>query len=121
MRFIPTLFHGMADYVVGFVVMILPFMLGLQDTPRVTLFLLGAIVILYSLGTDYELGAIRFLRIRFHLVLDALFGVAMLAAPWIVSFPSDARWPVYAIGVLALVLAATTEIRAVGTAAPDHT
>jgi hypothetical protein len=116
MRFIPTMLHGVADYIVGLLVIGLPFFLGLQDTPRTVLVVLGVIVILYSLATDYELGAVRFLRIRFHLLLDGLFGAAMLISPWLFNFPVDSRWPVYVIGVLALVLTMTTQIRAEGTA-----
>jgi hypothetical protein len=81
MRFIPTMLHGVADYLVGILVVGLPLFLGLHDTPRAVLVALGIIVILYSLATDYELGAVRFLKIRFHLLLDALFGVAMLVSP----------------------------------------
>ncbi|MET3858589.1 hypothetical protein [Rhizobium sp. OAE497] len=116
MRFIPTMLHGFADYIVGLLVIGLPFFLGLQDTPCTVLVVLGVIVILYSLATDYELGAVRFLRIRFHLLLDGLFGAAMLISPWLFNFPVDSRWPVYVIGVLALVLTMTTQIRAEGTA-----
>jgi hypothetical protein len=119
MRFIPIMLHGVADYIVGIVVVGLPFFLGIHDTPRTVLVVLGIIVILYSLATDYELGAVRFLRIRFHLLLDALFGVAMLMSPWLFEFPLESHWPVYVIGVLALVLTMTTKIRAEGTAATN--
>jgi hypothetical protein len=119
MRFVPTQFHGIVDYLVGLLVIALPFFLGLTAGPRVVLIILGVAVILYSLLTDYELGAVRFLRIRFHLLLDALFGISMLISPWLFDFPAESRWPVYVIGVLALVLAMTTQIRAEGTAATD--
>ena len=116
MRFIPTLVHGVIDYIVGLVVIALPFMLGFQGATRLTLVALGIIAILYSLITDYELGAVRYLRVRFHLLLDIVFAVAMLALPSLLEFPPDLRWPNYLIGVAALVLVATTEIRATGTA-----
>jgi hypothetical protein len=119
MRFIPTMLHGVADYLVGILVVGLPLFLGLHDTPRAVLVALGIIVILYSLATDYELGAVRFLKIRFHLLLDALFGVAMLVSPWLFDFPAASRVPVYVIGVLALAFTMTTQIRAEGTAATD--
>jgi hypothetical protein len=115
MRFIPTMLHGLADYLVGIVVIALPFYFGWTDAPRNTFLALGAFVILYSLVTDYELGLLRYLRIRFHLLLDALFGIAMLAAPTLLDLPADARTPVYAIGVLALLLVFVTKVRAQGT------
>jgi hypothetical protein len=116
MRFIPTLFHGIADYVVGLLVLALPYLLALSGSTRIFFIVMGVAVLIYSLMTDYELGVVRFLRIRFHLLLDALFGVAMLLAPWAFTIPDQARWPVYIIGVLAIALALTTEIRAIGTA-----
>jgi hypothetical protein len=118
MRFVPTMLHGIADYVVGFIVIGLPFYFELSGTPRMVLIALGIIVILYSLLSDYELGAVRFLRIRSHLLLDAIFGVAMLLSAWLFDFPNT-RWPIYAIGVVALILAVITQIRAEGTAATN--
>jgi hypothetical protein len=115
MRFVPTMLHGLIDYLVGIVVIGLPFHLGWTGVTRTTLVALGALVIVYSLLTDYELGLVRFLRIRFHLLLDALFGLAMLAAPMLLDLPAHSRTPVYVIGVLALLLVFTTKIRAHGT------
>ncbi|WP_037078787.1 hypothetical protein [Neorhizobium vignae] len=65
MRFVPTLVHGVIDYIVGLIAIALPFMLVL---------------------------------------------------PSLLDFPPDFRWPSYLVGVAALFLAATTEIRASGTA-----
>jgi hypothetical protein len=116
-RFIPTLAHGIADYVVGLIVIALPFILGLDGTPRLALIAIGIVVLIYSLATDYELGAVRYLRIRFHLMLDVVFGVVMLLLPVLLDLPGTRHWPFYVLGVLALVLSATTKIRAEGTAA----
>jgi hypothetical protein len=71
MRFIPTTAHGLADYIVGLMVMGLPFLFGWTGATRVTFASLGILVICYSLLTDYEFGLIRVFRIRFHLLLDA--------------------------------------------------
>jgi len=121
MRVVPTLFHGIVDYLVGLLVIALPFVLDLTGGPRVVLIILGAAVILYSFLTDYELGAVRFLRIRFHLLLDAVFGISMLISPWLFDVPAARRWPIYFIGALALVLTMITQTRAAGTAATDKT
>lgn len=116
-RFVSTLAHGFLDYLVGLIVIGLPFVLDTTGGVRWSLMALGIFVILYSLLTDYELGAVRFLRIRFHLVLDVLFAVSMLALPWVLPLPSQASWPFYVIGLAGLLLAATTKVRAEGTAA----
>jgi hypothetical protein len=115
MRLILTTAHGLADYVVGLIVVGLPFYFVWTGATRVAFVTLGLFVILYSLLTDYELGLVRALRIRFHLVLDALFGLAMLATPTLLHLPNSSRIPVYVIGALALILSVTTKIRAQGT------
>lgn len=43
-----------------------------------------------------------------------------LALPSFLDFPRDLRWTNYLIGAAALVLVATTEIRATGTADHDN-
>jgi hypothetical protein len=115
MRVVPTILHGIVDYVVGAIVCGLPFYYGWTGTPRTTFVACGAFVIVYSMLTDYEAGLFRFLRIRFHLLLDAIFGMAMLFLPSLLDLQAAERLPVYVIGVLALALAATTKIRAQGT------
>ncbi|MGF9567770.1 hypothetical protein AAIH70_30230 [Neorhizobium sp. BT27B] len=118
MRVIPTTVHGFADYLVGVFVFALSFLLGEEGAVQIALIAMGVFVLIYSAMTDYELGAIRFLRIRFHLMLDALFGVAMILLPLTFDMTGAARWPFYLLGILALALALTTKIRADGTAAP---
>jgi hypothetical protein len=93
----------------------LPFYFGWTGMDRVAFIACGAFIILYSLLTDYELGLVRFLRIRFHLLLDALVGIAILASPALLNLPADQRVPLYAIGILALLLVFITKVRAEGT------
>ena len=114
MRFIPTRAHGVFDYLVGFDLIGLPVGFDVSGNGRVALVALGGFVILYSLLTDYEFGAVRFLKLRFHLFLDASSasrcwpypGLAWLLLNWLIS----------AIGLLSLFLAATSKVRALGTA-----
>lgn len=117
MRFIPTKIHGVADYIVGLLVIGLPYLFNLVGSSVSYFTIIGIAAILYSLFTDYELGVIRVLRIRFHLLLDAVFGLFMLAAPLLFDLPRQASWTSYLIGALALLLVVTTNTRAVGTAA----
>jgi hypothetical protein len=114
MRFISRMLHGLADYAVGLIVMVLPFYFGWTGPERAAFVALGAFVILYSLLTDYEMGLIRLLRIRVHLLLDALFGIVLLAMPTLFEIYAGAL-SVYVIGALALPFAATTKTRAHGT------
>lgn len=114
MRFIPTIAHRLADYLVGLIVIAMPIYFAWTGSARIFFMTLGA-VICYSMLTDYELGLVKILRIRFHLLLDALFGIAMLAAPTLLNLPIDSRGIVYVIGALSILLSFTTKIRAHGT------
>jgi hypothetical protein len=109
--------HGVLDYLFGLLVIALPFILGLQGLQKWALVVIGMLVVVYSAATDYEMALVRYLRIRFHLLLHAVFGLAMLLTPWLLDIPANARWPNYVLGVLAFVLVAVTEVRALGTAA----
>ena len=115
MRFIPTALHGAAGYIVGLLLACLPLLLDWSGTGRHVFVGMGLFVIVYSACTDYELGLYRFLRIRFHLLLDGVLGVALLFAPRFLRLPETQHTLIYAIGVLALFLVVTTRIRAQGT------
>ena len=115
MRFIPTIAHRLADYLVGLIVIAPPSYFAWTGSARIFFMMLGVAVICYSLLTDYELGLVRILRIRFHLLLDALFGFVMLAAPTLLNLRSDGRLTVYVIGALSILLSFTTKIRVHGT------
>ena len=47
---------------------------------------LGAGAIIYSLMTDYELGATKGISMRTHLTLDLVSGILLAASPWIFGF-----------------------------------
>lgn len=93
MRFVSTRIHGILDYLVGIFVLLFPLTFELQGAQRWTLIAIGLAVILYSALTDYEVDVVRFLRIRFHLLLDAVFDIALLPIPWLLDFPLEDRWP----------------------------
>jgi hypothetical protein len=114
MRFVPTSVHGVADYVVGLLLVAFPIFLRWPETARLCFMAMGLFTIFYSAVTDYEFGVYRYLRIRFHLFLDAIVGILLLLSPVILHIPENHHAPVYALGVLAIVLAATTRVRAEG-------
>jgi len=116
MRFIPTVLYRVLDYLLGLVLIVLPFGFGTRSPALITLIALGSFAIVYSLFTDYELGAVRFLWVRFHLAPDTVFGIVMIFIPTAFDLPGAIAWPVYFIGFFAILLAAITKIRATGTA-----
>jgi hypothetical protein len=93
MRFIETRTHGYLDYIMGIILIAAPFLLGFDRGGAETWVpvVLGAGAILYSLMTDYELGAARMISMRTHLMLDLMSGIVLAISPWLFGF-ADYIW-----------------------------
>ena len=93
MRFIPTKVHGYLDYLVGALLIAAPWLFDFARGGAETWVpvVLGAGAILYSLITDYELGASKTISMRTHLTLDLISGIVLAASPWIFGF-ADYVW-----------------------------
>ena len=61
---------------------------------------LGAGAIIYSLMTDYELGATKGISIRTHLTLDLVSGILLAASLWIFGFADYVYMPHLILGIL---------------------
>lgn len=93
MRFLSTRVHGVLDYVVGLILVLLPRLLGFQTGgPEQKIpMILGVSALVYSLITRYEFGLIKVLPFRFHLTLDFFSGVILATSPWVFDF-ADRVW-----------------------------
>jgi hypothetical protein len=102
MRFISTKIHGYLDYSMGFLLMVSPWLLSFaQGGPETYLpVLLGLMVIVYSLMTDYELGAVRWIPMSWHLGLDFGSGLLLAASPWLFGFAGAVYVPHLILGLL---------------------
>lgn len=110
MRFLSTRAHGVLDYATGALLVALPWVAGFanggpeQWVPVGA----GAAILLYSLLTDYELGAVRKLGVPVHLFLDMLGGVFLAASPWLLDFDQRVWIPHVAVGVFEVLAALLT-------------
>jgi hypothetical protein len=111
MRFIPTSVHAVADYLVGFGMILLAFISGAEGAGFAAFVLLGLLAVVYALMTDYELGWKPYLTMPTHLALDAVFAVVMLLLPLVVTLPPLLATASLVIAVMAMVLVATTRMR----------
>lgn len=111
MRFIETKTHGYLDYIMGILLIAAPwifdFAMGGAETWIPVI--LGAGVILYSLFTDYELGASRQLSMRTHLMLDLLGGAFLAVSPWLFGFADEVWQPHLIFGILEMGAALFTK------------
>jgi hypothetical protein len=110
MKFIPTWFHGILDYVVGIALLLAPMIFGFSQYGGAAVFiphLLGALLIIYSLITKYELGLIKILPMPVHLVIDFIAALFLAVSPWLFGFdilPANAWVPHVVVGIVVLLV-----------------
>jgi hypothetical protein len=111
MRFLPTHVHGVLDYVGGLLLMAAPWIFGFASDGVETSvpIAMGALVLLYSLLTRYELGVIPTIPMVGHLWMDGLGGAFLAASPWVFGFADIVWWPHMAIGLFEVIAALTTK------------
>ncbi len=113
MGYISTRMHGLADYGVGVLLIIAPYIFGFatggieQWLPM----LLGLAVIVYSMLTRYEWGLLPIIRMPVHIGLDIGGGVLLAVSPWLFGF-ADIVWaPHLLLGLIEIGTAAATSRR----------
>jgi hypothetical protein len=111
MRFIPTRVHGLIDYIWGLVVGTSPWVFGFTDNGPATYvaWIFGIGAILYSLGTNYEVGLVPVISVPVHLILDLAAGAVLAASPWIFGFADRVFWPHLVFGLFSVAAGLTTE------------
>ena len=111
MRVIPTNVHGILDYVIGIALIAAPWLFGFYagGAESWVPIILGAGVIVYSLCTDYEAGAVKALSMPAHLGLDVAGGVLLAASPWLFGFSDIIVWPHLVVGILEIGAGLMTE------------
>lgn len=107
---LPTRIHGMLDYLLGALLIASPWVLGFGVGGAETWVPvgLGALLLLYSLFTDYELGLVKRLQVPAHLLLDALGGLLLAVSPWLFGFDTHVWMPHVVLGLAEVVVAAVT-------------
>ena len=78
MRIIPTRMHGMMDYLIGVLLIASPWIFGFANesgTAKWTFIIVGAVILLTSLMTNYELGVMHVVPMHMHLWADAIAGL----------------------------------------------
>jgi hypothetical protein len=101
MKVIPTKVHGVLDYLVGILLIASPWLFNFARDGAETWVpvVLGTGAIIYSLITDYELGAASVISMRTHLGLDMVSGVFLALSPWIFGFNEFVYLPHLILGL----------------------
>lgn len=110
MRFIPTRFHGVIDYVVGLLFILAPWLFGFSDVGAATwaIVAVGIIVLVQTVFTDFEVGLIHKIPMRTHLMMDFALGLILALSPWILNFDERVFMPHLVGGVFSILASLTT-------------
>ena len=111
MRFLSTKVHGILDYLLGILLIASPWLLNFSSGGPETWVpvVLGAIVVIYSLMTEYELGVFKIISMDAHLALDLWSGILLAASPWLFGFYEWVYLPHLILGVLGTGASLTTQ------------
>ena len=89
MKFVTKQIHAFLDYPVAIALIGLPFLLGLGESSPLAFQLslvTGIAAFILTILTDHQLGVIKVLSYKFHLIVDALVGVTFVIAPFVLGF-----------------------------------
>jgi SPW repeat len=84
--------HGMLDYPAGILLIAAPWIFGFSDVGGAAVAVpiaVGALIILQSLITDYELSVADVLPLPAHLMMDVLAGAVLALSPFIFGFADE--------------------------------
>jgi uncharacterized membrane protein YtjA (UPF0391 family) len=115
MRILPTYVHGIADYIGGIFLLAVPNLFGFANLGGAAVWIpriIGIVVLLQSLATNYELGVFKILPMKAHLTNDYVASLFLAASPWLFGFshkPANVWMPNLIIGVLVFVLSLMTQ------------
>lgn len=114
-KIIPAWVHGVFDYIGGVGLLFAPELFGFADlggAPVAIPRIIGAMILIQSFFTAYQLGVVKMLSMKSHLMNDYVASLFLAASPWIFGFADMARnvWvPHVAAGILIFVLSLLTE------------
>lgn len=111
MRFISTRVHGMADYLMGLLLIVAPFLLGFATggAAQWVPIILGVVMLASAIMTKYELGLMPLIPMPLHLTMDLLSGILLLVSPWLFGFADTVYLPHVVLGLLEIGASLTTE------------
>jgi hypothetical protein len=111
MRFVPTWIHGIADWLLGILLIAVPYILGFSRGGAETFvpFALGITGLIVTFFTNHEYGIVRKIPMIGHLWVDGFAGILLAASPWIFGFADTVWIPHVVLGVTEFVASLVTE------------
>jgi hypothetical protein len=115
MKVIPAYVHGIFDYIGGLILLFAPEIFRFSDVGGAAVIVarvIGVIVLLQALMTRYEVGLLKVMPMKVHLMNDYIASIFLAVSPWLFGFAQQAGhvWlPHLVIGILVFLLTLMTE------------
>lgn len=112
MKIISRTMHGVLDYLVGIALIAAPWLFGFarNGAETWTPVIIGSVILIYSLFTNYELGVFREIQMSTHLWLDRMSGLFLAVSPWLFNYNELVYLPHLLVGLLILLVAMMTRL-----------
>ena len=110
MRFISTRVHGIMDYLMGPLLIAAPWLFDFDNGGAETWVpvIVGIVILLQALMTDFEVGVFKSISMATHLRMDFIIGIFLAASPWIFDFDEYIWEPHVIFGLMALAASLMT-------------
>jgi hypothetical protein len=114
--------HGLIDYFFVLALLLGPLAAGVGGVTRGDLATLAGSIFTVALFTKYPLGVFKTIPFPAHGIIDVLFGIVLIAAPWIRGYADvhSARNLYLGLGAFGLLVVLLTDFRE-GTPATGNT
>jgi hypothetical protein len=105
------------DYLIGGVLILAPNLLGFTDAEAAAVWIprvVGVVILLQALMTDFSVGVIKVIPLRLHLMMDYVIGLFLAVSPWLFGFAdneANAWVPHVLVGLLIFGQALVTRTR----------
>ncbi|MBK6264082.1 SPW repeat protein [Marivirga sp. S37H4] len=111
MKIISRKTHGYLDYSIGILLIAAPWIFNFENTGSASTIpiVLGVGTVIYSLITNYELGAVKAIEMKTHLFIDFLAGAFLAVSPWLFNFADIVFWPHVVFGLGEMIVALMTD------------
>jgi hypothetical protein len=91
MKFLDNKAHGALDYITVVSFALIPSIFGLTGIPACLSYALAAIHLLMTALTDFDLGIVKKIPVKFHKLVEMAVGPILIVAPWLLGFSEDAK------------------------------
>ena len=110
MKVLSTRVHGIIDYLMGALLILLPFIGGFATggAKQWVPIILGVAIIGQSLLTRYELSLVPVIPMSMHLMADIAVGILLAASPWLFGFAGTVYAPHLILGIMEIGVALIT-------------